>query len=389
MENIDVFSRKITAMYTRLEKMYTQTDQYAISDLVPSTWKELGVAMEELQVAHEELRQQNEQITRTLQDAATQHHYYQNLLNYIPEAYLVTTADGKIQEANRLAAGLLRVPQPFLLGKLLVNFVPPDHRFCFRMEMARISEATQPRLWSAWFQPRDAAPIQLSLSTVAQSGHPQQIILHWILREMTDSWTTIALTGTEQSDPVTDPALNCPVQTYARGDSIPLHPQILWQVREGLVKLHTLTEKNEETLIGLLGPGMPFSLCSTFLPVYQATALTEVQLTLFSLAQIKAFPVLAQQLLPKLNQRVQQMEALLAVAGQRQVKDRLYLFLRLLQREVGEPTAQGTRLTLRLTHEEIANACCTSRVTITRLLGELQKQGKLAIDAKSHIILHD
>ncbi|MCU0527082.1 MAG: helix-turn-helix domain-containing protein [Elainella sp. Prado103] len=377
-------------MHTRLEQMYTQTDHQTIADLVPSTWKELGIAMEELQVAHEELRHQNEQITATLQDAAVQHHYYQSLLNYIPEAYLVTTLEGKIQEANRLAAGLLRVPQPFLLGKLLVNFILPDQRFQFRMEMARVSEVNQLRVWPAWFQPRDAAPVQLSLSTIAHQLHPQEPILHWILREMPETWTTLAHStcATAQMNASTDSAPAVPTQTYAKGDLIPLRPQILWQVKEGLVKLHTLTEKNEETLIGLVGPKMPFGLCSTFLPVYQATALTEVEVAMYSLTEIKAVPALAQLLLPHLNRRVEQMEALLSIAGQRHVKDRLYLFLRLLQREIGEPIDQGIRLTLRLTHEEIANACCTSRVTITRLLGELQKQGRVTIDIKSHIILH-
>jgi CRP-like cAMP-binding protein len=180
-----------------------------------------------------------------------------------------------------------------------------------------------------------------------------------------------------------------PPQRYEKGETIPLYPQLLWQVQQGLVKLHTLTEDNEEVLLGLVGPSTPFGLGSTFLPVYQATAMTSVELLQFSLAEVKAIPDLAQTLLPKLNQRLHQTEALLTIAGQRRVKYRLCLLLRLLQQEIGEPVAQGTRLSLRLTHEDLASACCTTRVTVTRLMGELQKQGELMIDSKCHIILKE
>ena len=49
----------------------------------------------------------------------------------------------------------------------------------------------------------------------------------------------------------------------------------------------------------------------------------------------------------------------------------------------------GTRLPIRLTHEEIASACCTTRVTITRLINKLQQRGFISFDAKNHIIIND
>jgi CRP-like cAMP-binding protein/PAS domain-containing protein len=406
MLNTDVFKRQIEAMYERLSKLYTSVDSAPESDLIPSTWKELGVAVEELQVANEELNQQNIQITETLEEAATKHYYYQNLLNHIPEAYLVTTSEGKILEANLMAARMLRVPQSQLVDKLLVSFVPSNYRSIFRTTLSHLTHGKQPRVWSAWLQPRDAAPIHLAITTSANySSDNNQIHLNWLLREMTETWTAIAPAQPQAPETVessngaaskvasgnglSQELSQRSLQSYIKGDSVPLHPQVLWQVEHGLVKLHTFTEEGEEVLLGLLGPSMAFSSGSTFLPVYQATALTDVQLTQFSLAEVKAFPQLAQQLLPKLNQRIQQMEALIAVAGQRRVKHRLYLLLRFLKQEIGEPVAGGVRLNLRLTHGDLASACCTTRVTITRLIGELQKRGKITIDAKSYIILNE
>jgi CRP-like cAMP-binding protein len=56
---------------------------------------------------------------------------------------------------------------------------------------------------------------------------------------------------------------------------------------------------------------------------------------------------------------------------------------------MGEPIAQGSRLKIRLTHQNLANAIGTTRVTVTRLLGEFQRQGAVSIDGDRHLIIHD
>jgi len=69
------------------------------------------------------------------------------------------------------------------------------------------------------------------------------------------------------------------------------------------------------------------------------------------------------------------------------VQDRLNSLLAMLEQEVGQPVAQGTRLRVRLTHQDFASACCTTRVTVTRLLGKLQRQGTIVVDAQNHLII--
>ena len=44
-------------------------------------------------------------------------------------------------------------------------------------------------------------------------------------------------------------------------------------------------------------------------------------------------------------------------------------FLELFAKDFGEPCEAGLRLNLRLTHQEIASALSTTRVTVTRVLG--------------------
>lgn len=171
---------------------------------------------------------------------------------------------------------------------------------------------------------------------------------------------------------------------------IPLSLQNLWVVQRGIVRLSTITADNEEIVLGWVGTGMPFSASSAVLLTYQATALTTVRLAKIPLSEMYTQSDLAQALLAKFQYRLQQAEALLNISGQRRTEDRMYALLHFLKREFGESIENGEiRLSVRLTHENLANACCTTRVTVTRLMSKFNQMGKLRFDRKNHIILNE
>lgn len=176
---------------------------------------------------------------------------------------------------------------------------------------------------------------------------------------------------------------------YAKGEKIPLVSQGVWQVYKGLVQLSTLCHNGEEIWLGWAEPATFFGQCFSLLRSYQAIALSDVQLTWFSQAEINASPRLAQMILPQLVRRIQQTEALLAISGQRRVEDRLQQLLLLMKREIGQPVAEGSRISVRLTHQNLANAIGTTRVTVTRLLSKLKSEGAISIDRDRHIILKE
>lgn len=174
---------------------------------------------------------------------------------------------------------------------------------------------------------------------------------------------------------------------YAKGDQIPLVSQGVWQVCEGLVQLSTLCQNGEEVWLGWAEPSTFFGQWFSLLQSYQAIALSDVHLMWFSQTEINASPRLAQMILPQIVRRMRQTEALLAIAGQRRVEDRLQQLLLLMKREIGEPVPEGTRLNVRLTHQNLANAIGTTRVTVTRLLSKLKSEGAISLDRDRHIIL--
>jgi CRP-like cAMP-binding protein len=121
---------------------------------------------------------------------------------------------------------------------------------------------------------------------------------------------------------------------------------------------------------------------------YQAKALSEIYLRWYNLSEIESSPQLTQTMLNQVTRRIRQTEAILAIAGLRRVEDRLLQLLKLLKQEMGESLAdERARISIRLTHQNIANAIGTTRVTVTRLLGEFQRQDIITIDNERHIIL--
>lgn len=174
---------------------------------------------------------------------------------------------------------------------------------------------------------------------------------------------------------------------FAKGEEIPLVSQGVWQVCRGIVQLSTLCHNGEEVWLGWAESSTFFGQWFSLLKIYQATALTDVQLTWFSLTEINASPRLAHIILPQVVRRMRQTEALLAIAGQRRVEDRLQYLLLLMKREIGEPVEEGTRLSVRLTHQNLANAIGTTRVTVTRLLTKLRSEGAIILDGDRHIII--
>lgn len=390
MVNVDVFAKRLQVINWRLAELYEGANVPVSQQpdfLLPTAFKELGTASEELQVAVEQMYQQSEELAFTRLQVEAERKRYQELFEFMPNAYLITDAQGKIQEANRAAARLLNIEPSYLRDKLLINFIPIQERSTFRFKLNQLQQRNMVQNWTSGLQPRNSECIEADVTVDAVCDHEHRVVsLRWILRELPKHQLSQKAFSRNSHNLFQDR----PLHSYSKGEIIPLSPTCVWVVAQGVVKLNTMSETGDEVLMGLAGPSMPFGSTLTSLPTYQATAFSEtVKLVSFSPAEISACSHLSQTLLPRISQRLRQTELLLAISGKRQVKERLHHLLQLLKLEIGAPVAQGTRLSVRLTHQDLADACCTTRVTITRLLGQLQKQGIITFDAKHHLIVRE
>jgi CRP-like cAMP-binding protein len=177
------------------------------------------------------------------------------------------------------------------------------------------------------------------------------------------------------------------LQAFRAGQNIIMNPQDIWIVCRGVVQLSTLYQNGDEALLGLACASMPFGLPLSLIHPYQAIALSDVDLMCITMNDVQQSPALTQEIFYHLTRRLRQSEAMLAMAGCRRVEDRLRQLVLLLQMEIGQPTPEGTRLSVRLTHQHLASAIGTTRVTVTRLLGKLKEEGWLKLDNNRHIVV--
>ncbi|MBV9385365.1 MAG: PAS domain-containing protein [Chroococcidiopsidaceae cyanobacterium CP_BM_ER_R8_30] len=380
--NIDTFTKQLQGMHNRLE-LLTQATVATVQEqsdlLLPRVLKELGTASEELQVAIEELLQQTEALITARAAVAAQRQQYLELFDRAPSPCLVTDELGTIQEANQAAAQLLKVEPQFLLGKPLLLFIAKEEQELFHCQLRWLQKTLESEEFIVQLCPRDCEPLVATVAvTPVTNGEGKPTTLYIWVRN-------VAKQRLAAVEPDSD-LLEYSWKVYAKGELIPLPSQTIWQVREGVVKLSTVSADGSQVLVGLAGPGIPFGSSLSVQQTCRATALTKVELVRFSFTQLATTPHLAQTLLPHIQRRLQQTESLLAIVGKRHVKDRLFSLLQLLKQNFGHPTLQGVRLSIRFTHQDLADACSTTRVTITRLLCHLQEQGKIAYDSKKHII---
>jgi PAS domain S-box-containing protein len=385
---IEKFVYRTEAMYKRWSDLLHVTTSASPlkQEILPQALMELGSASQSLQIATEELRQQNEQLAETRDLLELERQRYKDLFDFAPDGYIVTDLDGKIKEANRAASQLFCISQQQFTGKLIINFVALDDRHKLRCQITKLSRMEKVGEMLISCQRRDGENFYAAITSGCVSNNQGKVIaLRWLIRDITEQSRTQSTSNVSEFDL----CKNRPLYKYCKREAIPLGSDVIWYVNRGLLKLSSICESGSEILVGLVGEGMVFGASLTAQQIYQVTAISDVEVAPISLTEISKSPILSHAILPKIKQRLKQTEFFLVIAGRLKVEDRFCHLLHYLKQYFGEYTPNGNRISIRFTHEELASACCTTRVTITRLIHNLQEKGSISFDSKRHIIVHD
>ena len=165
----------------------------------------------------------------------------------------------------------------------------------------------------------------------------------------------------------------------------------VYLIRRGAVRLTRVYESGEEITVALLRENSLFGVLSLLTGhrsdrFYHAVAFTKVEMSSAPAGSVRnaieADCGVGLLLLQGLSSRVLQTETMIETLTHRDMSSRLVSFLLVLCRDFGVPTDDGITIDLRLSHQAIAEAIGSTRVTITRLLGDLRNLGLLQIDRK-------
>jgi CRP/FNR family transcriptional regulator, global nitrogen regulator len=190
------------------------------------------------------------------------------------------------------------------------------------------------------------------------------------------------------------------VESFDRGKTIffPGDPaERVYFLRRGAVKLSRVYEAGEEITVALLRENSVFGVLSLITGnrsdrFYHAVAFTPVELISAPIEQfekaLKDNADMSWLMLKGLSSRILQTEMMVETLAHRDMGSRLVSFLLILCRDFGLPNNNGITIDLRLSHQAIAEAIGSTRVTVTRLLGDL-KDGELISINKKKITVHN
>ncbi|MBD2089577.1 PAS domain S-box protein [Microcoleus sp. FACHB-1515] len=186
--NIEQFEQQIQEVYEYADRLFHQgqSPDLRSAELLADSFEELRTATEELNAALEELQQQNEELDQARRQIEAERSRYAELFEFAPDGYVVTSADGTIQEVNQMAAKLLGVDKRFLVGKPLSVYISESDRLTFRHRLNRLKlgEIDRVQEWEMQLQPRQQQPITVAISVSTDSSTETAHTLRWILRDI-------------------------------------------------------------------------------------------------------------------------------------------------------------------------------------------------------------
>lgn len=171
---------------------------------------------------------------------------------------------------------------------------------------------------------------------------------------------------------------------FARRTLLPHGRDYFWKIESGVVRTLTWLEDGTTVTLGLWGVGDIVSPMLSKTDPYHMECLTPVQATILPLDR-------CQQITEGLILHSQQLHEFLEILHCRAVDTSLLRLLNWLAKKFGHQVkqGQGQLIDLRLTHQEIAEAIGTTRVTVTRLLNEFEKQGIIERLPRKFIVLNE
>jgi len=190
------------------------------------------------------------------------------------------------------------------------------------------------------------------------------------------------------------------VESFERGKTIffPGDPaERVYFLLRGAVKLSRVYEAGEEITVALLRENSVFGVLSLITGhrsdrFYHAVAFTPVELLSLPIDRvektIKQNPEVSMVMLQGLSSRILQTEMMIETLAHRDMGSRLVSFLLILCRDFGVPSEEGITIDLKLSHQAIAEAIGSTRVTVTRLLGDLRAEKMISIHKKK-ITVHN
>ena len=167
----------------------------------------------------------------------------------------------------------------------------------------------------------------------------------------------------------------------------------LYFLLEGTVRLYKIYGEYKEATTALLGKGDVFGKLSLFEDRWQdvyAEAVTGVRVASVHKAAlteaVRHDPGFTLKLFSSFSKRLRQSDEVIQSLLHREVSTRLVTLLLNLSDRFGEANGSGTLLSVRLTHQDLANMIASTREAVSKVMSEFQREGMIKVQNRKIIL---
>jgi CRP-like cAMP-binding protein len=177
------------------------------------------------------------------------------------------------------------------------------------------------------------------------------------------------------------PLAKSPTKGFSRRSHLPALSHSMWKIESGVVRTNTILDNGNTVTLGLWGPGDIVGKALSRVEPYEIECLTKVQAVLLPLEQC----LCSSYLIPIL----QQAEELVVIRSYSRTEEQLSNLLVWLAKKFGYVVDAGNCIDLLLTHQDMADLLCSTRVTITRLFKQFEERGWIERQSVHQILLKE
>ena len=193
---------------------------------------------------------------------------------------------------------------------------------------------------------------------------------------------------------------------FSKDEQIRARSQLIYLVNRGAIRLIGQSQNStvetvepsldeseldllEESFLGFVGAGKPFEVVTqSSFNVNAYAHVDDTHVVWLYWQDLVNWPGFEQQLYEVFRYQHQRKLLWLSALGQRKTIDRLTSFLTLLIEEYGVEEEADYCLPYTLTHAQIGSAIGSTRVTVTRLMGKLRRQGIIKVQNDNSICIN-
>ena len=159
-----------------------------------------------------------------------------------------------------------------------------------------------------------------------------------------------------------------PITFFKNRDRLPSIEDSLWLIVTGVVKTYTIAEDETATILGFWGDRDLVGKSLSNIEPYLLECLTDVE-------AISIHRQKWQEMSDLIIRHGQQTQLFVYIMRSSRVHKRLWMLLEWLANRFGKNTPKGKAINFKITHQELADAIGTTRITVTKILSRFELEG--------------